>query len=413
MPRVRKSGDGGLYFDKTRNLWIGSIDNGFDENGKRKVARVSSRLQSVARTKLDNLKTEINTHGSPLGNKTVAEWGAFWLDGYKYNKPQTFRTYQSLLKSWVYPAIGRRNVKDVRPSDLRVIYDSMRSKGKSSSSAAKVHTMMSAMFEAAKADKLVATNVVRDIKPPKAAKVARDAFAPNETLALLAAAAGEPSQGLAGVRDASKWFVSLYAGLRQGERLGATVDCVDLRRNQFTVRWNLVEGNYEHGCAGECSAKAPGHCPAKRLLIPEGMEYRLLKGRLLLVPPKSGEPRTFPLLPSLANMLDQHIAALYDRPNPHGLLWPAEDGSPMSGRTDQAEWRALLAAAGIDRPTATTHWARHTAISDMTASGTPDRTIGEVVGHRSPGVTGGYQHTAMLDALEAMNLLQQRRQLES
>jgi len=72
MPRIRKSGDGGLYFDKKRELWIGVVDNGYTAEGKRKQARVTSKSQTIARTKLNKLKQEIDAHGSPLGNRKVA-----------------------------------------------------------------------------------------------------------------------------------------------------------------------------------------------------------------------------------------------------------------------------------------------------------------------------------------------------
>jgi integrase len=406
MPRTRKSGDGGLYFDAKRKLWVGVVDNGLTPEGKRRQRRVTSKSQSVARAKLDSLKSEIAVHGSPLGNRKVAEWGAFWLEGYKYRKPQTYRTYESLLKTWVLPAIGRRNMKDIRASDLRRIYDALRAADKSTSTALKVHTMLSSMFEAARLERIVPANVTKDIRPPKAAKSVRNTFTPDETLRLLRAADGLP--------DGSKWVVSLYAGIRQGERLGATLDSVDVDRGLFTVQWNLVEGNYEHGCEGDCGRKHPGHCPQKRLLIPEGMDCRVLTGRLMLVPPKSGESRTFPLRAELVTMLERHMDRLTLRDNPHGLLWPARDGSsPMTGREDQAEWSALLRAAGVDRPTATTHWARHTAVSDLTAAGVPERVTGEIVGHRSPGITGRYQHVSSRDASDAMEKLGDRRQSQS
>jgi len=405
MPRTRKTGEGGLYYDKNRDLWIASVDIGFDKDGKRKQKRVSSRSQTIARKKLDALKLEIDNHGSPLGNQTVAEWGVSWLDDFKHKKPQTYRTYASLLKTWVNPIIGRKNLKEVRPSDLKRIYDSMRAAGKSTSTSRKVHQMLSGLFESARKDRLVSYNVVKDVTPPSAAKSARNAFTREQTAAIIHASSM--------FRDGTKWAVSLKAGIRQGERLGATVDAVDLRTGLFMVKWSLVEGNYDHGCGGTCSAKAAGHCPQKYLLVPDGMDYRVLKGRLMLVPPKSGEARTFPLTVELYAHLEKHLAQMGDRPNPFGLLWPAEDGSPMTARQDQAEWRALLQVAGIDHPEATTHWARHTAISEMTSSGAADRTIGEIVGHKSPGVTGRYQHTSNLDALEALNRAEGRLQIES
>lgn len=409
MPRTRKSGDGGLYLDAKRGLWIGVVDVGYTPEGKRKQARVTSKSQSVARAKLTKLMSEINAHGSPLSNMTVAEWGASWLSGIESHKPQTFRTYQSILKTWVLPHIGRKNVKDVRPSDLRFIYDTMKAAGKSSSTALKAHNVMSSMFESARLERLVANNVANDLRPPKAAKSTRDTLSPEETARILVAAQSIP--------HGSKWWVSLYAGIRQGERLGATIDSIDFDRSLFTVQWNLVEGNFRHGCGGTCkpgkSGKplAPGYCPDRKLIVPEGMDVRLLQGRYMLVPPKSGEPRTIPLTDKLRHMLEAHADELQSQPNPHGLLWPALDGSPTSARDDQEQWAALLAAAKVKRAGVTTHWARHTAISDMSAAGVSDRVIGEQVGHKSPGVTGRYQHVSSTDALAAQQKLGERRQL--
>lgn len=404
MPRKRKSGDGGLYYDKKRDLWIGVVDIGLTPDGRRKQKRVSSRSQTTARTKLRNLQAEIEATGSPLGSQTVASWGEYWLDGIckPKMKPQPFRTYRSVLNTWVIPAIGRKNLKDVRPSDLRDIYAHMKDEGKSTSTALKAHIVISSMFESARLERLVSTNVAQDIRPPKAVKTTRGTFEPEQTRAILREALH--------ARHGTKWEVSLDAGIRQGERLGATLDSVDLERGLFTVRWNLVEANYDHGCKGTCGRKAAGHCPQKRLVIPEGIDYRVLEGRIMLVPPKSGEARTFPLSARLLERLHSHMLSLTLDPNPHGLLWPAANGSPMTSRADQAEWRALLVAAKVDNPGATTHWARHTAISDMAASAIADRTIGATVGHKSPGVTGNYTHTASADALEAMSKLEARRQ---
>lgn len=400
MPRTRKTGDGGLYFDNIRKLWIGVVDNGFTAEGKRHQVRVTSKSQTIARQKLQKLLSEIAVHGSPLGNQTVAEWGSFWLEGVKTKKPQTYRTYLSILKTWVLPAIGTKNVKDVRPSDLRRIYDTMKAAGKSPSTALKAHNVMSSMFESARLERLVSNNVANDIRAPKAAKSTRDTLTPAETLRILEVAATKAG--------GSKWIVSLYAGIRQGERLGATIDSVDLAKGLFTVQWNLTEGNYEHGCNPRCDRK-PGLCIKKQLIIPEVDRYELLKGRYILVPPKSNEARTFPLPASLVVMLGQHIESLEMQPNPHNLLWPASSGAVVSKKEDQVEWRALLVDAGVDRPEATSHWARHTAISDLTASGVPERVIGEIVGHKSAGVTGKYQHVSSQDAAEGMGKLAERR----
>jgi integrase len=400
MPRSRQSGDGGLYFDKKRKLWIGVVDNGYTPEGKRIQIRRTSKSQSVARQKLEQLKAEIATTGSPLGNQKVAEWGAAWLLTLIVKKPATYRAYKSIFDTWIDPAIGRKFVKDVRPSDLQRIYADMRAADKAGSTVLKAHNVMSGMFEAARLERLTPLNVTKSVRPPKALKSSRDTFTPEETLRLLAAASRTP--------DGSKWAVSLYAGIRQGERLGATVDSVDARRGLFKVQWNLVEAVFEHGCRGTCGRK-PGYCPQREVVIPEGIEVRRLWGRYLLVPPKSGEPRTFPLLPAMVEMLEQHIDGLGGRAEPYGLLWPDMEGNPVAPRDDQEQWKQLLADAKVTREGATTHWARHTAISDLTAAGVPERVTGEIVGHKSPGITGRYQHVSSLDASNAMVKLGERR----
>lgn len=406
-PRTRKSGDGGLYYDKKRDLWIGVFDNGTKPDGSRKQVRVSSRSQTVARQKMDAKKAEIKAnYGEPFSNQTVAEWGEYWLKEIQQPKmkPGPWRSYNSVWKNWILPAIGRMKVKEVRPSDLRRIYDNIARAGKSDATRLKAHVVMSSMFEAARLEGVTGVNVANNIKPPKVIRgdrASRSTFEPDVTMAILQEAMNH--------RHPSKWIVSLYAGIRQGERLGATLDSVDLVRGVFTVQWNLVEGNYEHGCGGTCGKAAAGWCPSKRLIIPQGIVHRILRGRLMLVPPKSGEARHFSIPPTLVDLLERHIAELSLQPNPHGLLWPATDGRPMTSRDDQAEWKALIAAAGVDDKTITSYWARHTAISDLSASGVTDRAIGEMVGHRSPGVTGNYTHLSRQDSIEAMRKLEERR----
>jgi integrase len=257
-PRTRKSGDGGLYYDKKRDLWVGVFDNGTKPDGSRRQVRVTSRSQTEARNKMDAKKAEIKLTGSePFLNRTVAEWGEYWLKEIQQPKmkPGPWRSYNSVWKTWILKPIGKMKVKDVRPSDLRRIYDNINRAGKSDATRLKAHVVMSSMFEAARLEGVTGVNVANNIKPPKVIRgdrAARSTFEPEVTLAILQEALNH--------RHPTKWIVSLYSGIRQGERLGATVDSVDLERGVFTVKWNLVEGNYEHGCGGTCGkAAAPSN----------------------------------------------------------------------------------------------------------------------------------------------------------
>jgi len=234
----------------------------------------------------------------------------------------------------------------------------------------------------------------------------------EDAIKVLATASGRP--------DGTRWWIALLAGVRQGERLGATLDGLDLDQGTLTIQWSLTEARFEHGCGGTCGVQRGGSCPQRRLILADGLEHIQLDGRLCLVRPKSGKPRTIPLHPQLVQALRRYLAATADQPNPHGLIWRNPDGTPITSGQDGAEWRDLLLAAEIitaeqakplreqadgTPPAPTTHWARHTTATILMELGVDARIIGEIVGHATEDITRHYQHVSSAAAREAMNKL--------
>lgn len=268
------------------------------------------------------------------------------------------------------------------------------------------------MFEAARRDGVIGRNVVVDVDAPRAAVSNRGALSTEDALRILASAGARV--------DGTRWWIALLGGVRQGERLGATLDSLDLDRGLFNIQWSLTEAKFAHGCGGSCGVVRGGSCPERRLMMADGLEYRQLDGRLCLVRPKSGRVRTFPLIPQLAQALARYVEVTSDTPNPHGLIWRDTDGSPITSSEDSQAWRDLLFNAGViskeqalplkDRPAGvgdvpTTHWARHTTATVLMELGVDARIIGEVVGHASELITRRYQHVSSGVAREAMEKL--------
>jgi integrase len=424
MPKKRAHGDGGLYFIKSRGLWRGVIDIGFNPNGTRKQKSVYGKTQREARDKLDTLKAELKEHGTPLDKTmTVEAWAKHWLETVcrPTLKPGPLRTYESLIRTWVIPTIGKKRVSLLKPSDLRTVSKTITDAGRSSSTALKVHNILSAMLEAARLDGVTGRNIARDVVAPKAAASTRDELAIDDAFRILQAAKKHV--------DGSRWWFAMLAGMRQGERLGATVDSLNLNRVDpitghpsptFTIQWSLTEARFEHGCGGTCGASRGGSCPKRSLILPDGLDYRQLEGRLCIVRPKSNKPRTFPLVPQLEAMLHEYFVDTEEWPNPHGLIWRNPDGSPISATQDNDAWRALLLEAGVitpaqalppkDRPEGTppaptTHWARHTSVTVLRRLGVDARVIGALVGHASTKTTDIYSHVSEADAVAAMKAI--------
>lgn len=411
MPRKRSSGDGALYQDKKRKLWKGVIDDGYWPDGRRRQRTVTSRTKTGARDKLDALKQEIEDHGAPLDKTTtVAKWANTWLDTVcrPNMKPNGLAAYESVTRTWIIPTIGQKTVASLKPSDIRLVHRAILDKGRSTATAVKAHNILSGMLEAARREKLAPRNVVADVDPPKVKANSRDAIPAEMALRVFATAMSDP--------DGSRWLVSMLYGLRQGERLGMLIESVDFKNEKLGIEWALDEVPFLHGCGEQtdtgwpCGKKRGGSCANRRLKVPDGLDYRQIQGRLCLLPPKSGKPRYPTLLPEVAAILRRQIAATADLPNPHGLVWRHEDGSPYLPAEDQAAWRDLLHRAGAitdaqlipgtDGPT--THWARHTAVTVLMELGVDAKIIGEIVGHVSEKTTRGYQHVSSPAARDAM-----------
>ncbi len=419
MVKKRSPGDGALYYEPGRNLWRGIIDVGFSSDGKRIQKSVRSRTQKGARDKLDALKKEILVHGAPLDKSMpVEQWAEYWLDAVcrPKMKPKPFVTYQSMVRTWIVPNIGRKKVALVKPSDVRSVYLAITSAGRSSSTALKSHIVMSGMFEAARREGKAPRNVVADVDAPKARPVERGALSVPDALKVLSAA----SQMI----DGTRWWVAFLAGLRQGERLGATLDSLNLDRNEFLVQWSLTEATFAHGCAGDipCGKKRGGACPDRVLSMSPEVEYKQLDGRLCLVRPKSGKPRAVPMIPEVSEALRRYLKATEKLPNPHGLIWRNVDGSPITATQDNQAWRELLLAAGViteeqaKEPRAraegtpeppTSHWARHTTVTILASLGVDFQVIGQIVGQVDAETTHRYRHVSSEEAHRAMAQLGQ------
>jgi len=414
MPKKRNHGDGGLYYDKARGLWRGVIDIGFHPDGRRKQKAVTSKSQRTARDKLNAIKKQLAETGTTLDtNMTMNEWADKWLrDVCEPNmKPKALQGYESAVRHWILPILGKRKVASIKPSDVRAITQAVTDAGRAASSARKVHAVFSSMMEAARLDNICARNVVADVKPPSNGDGARGALPTETALRILEVAARRP--------DGTRWWFALLAGMRQGERLGATLDSIDLNLHEFHVQWSLSEVRFRHGCGDTCGKKRAGNCPDRTYMVGANVIFKPLDGRLCIVRPKSGKVRVFPLIDALEIALTRYLEN-DARPNPHGLIWRNDDGSPITPEQDSAEWRSILLEAGVitehqalppkDRPEGTpdiptTHWARHTTVTVLMELGVDARVIGEIVGHASVQTTARYTHVSSQQARIALEAL--------
>lgn len=420
MPKKRSPGDGALYKIRGGKLWRGVVQLGYDADGKRIQKTVTARTQSACRDKLDDLKDQINQYGVPLDKQTtLADWSQTWLTTVAMPNvdPKTFATYKSLTNRWIVPTLGRKKVATLKPSDVRALRAAIMDSGKSTSLARQSHVVLSEMLDAARVERLCRTNVAKDVDRPggrrdkKTVESKRRAFTTEQALAILEAAARMPNA------SGARWWFKMLGGPRQGEILGARLEDLTLGEESgtYAVNWKLEALVRDHGCDPEnpCKYKRGANCPQAVWRVPDDFDKEQLTGAWHFTRPKSRTGRVVPIIPELAEAMRRDLEARKDQPNPYGLIWHHEDGSPIMPDEDSQEWRDLLVSAGVitqeeNRPGGTQltgHCARHTTVTILASLGVDFQLIGEIIGHSAQEVTAMYRHAQESEKLAAMEKL--------
>jgi len=381
-------------------MWVGSVEAGYDAEGKRRQKRVYSKDYRKLVDKLNDVKSELSDGLHLDRTTTVAKWLDYWLPHVHRERirPTTYADYRFTVAN-IDRAIGKKRLIDLTPADVRRMHAQI---GKGSRKAQKAHVILRRALKDAVSEGLVKRNVAEAVDGPPVRKQERIAMAIPDVQKALAYATEHRNH-----MEATRWLLLFLTGLRQGESLGLTWGRVDLERAAMDISWQLQQLKRVHGCgdkAGDgwpCGRKQ--RCPTPTWDMPIKFEYVPLHDSLVLTRPKSqaGQrwvPIIEPLRLALAELKAADVGA-----NPHNLVFHRADGSPVPPRDDYAAWKKLLDDAGL--PDVPLHTTRHTAATVLRAAGADEQTRMEILGHNSPEVTRIYAHadqarnSTMMDAL--------------
>ena len=166
MAKRRAKGDGAIYFDEKRGLYVGQIGLGFDENGKRKRKTVYGNTKTEVRMKLKNIEFQIHT-GTFLDKSDVTIYHlAKQMADDKLNqneiKPASyFRTLETLKQ---LSPIYNTSLQSANETQLRsFLNDKLHY---SQSTINKCYELLSRIFKEAIRRKLISDNPMEFIKKP-------------------------------------------------------------------------------------------------------------------------------------------------------------------------------------------------------------------------------------------------------
>jgi integrase len=390
--RRRQYGTGSIYQRASDGRWFGALEAGYTKSGTRHRPTVSAKTESEVKAKLKAKARALSRGDEGTSRVTVKAWAETWLDmTVRKVRPNTHTTDLAAVP-WIIETIGHRRIDHLTPGDVRAVSTALREAGRSSSTQLRYHGVLIRMLKAAGAEGLPVPPLVLRIVGPKPAANDRQSMATVEALAVLKAAADLP--------HGSRWLCALLLGPRPAEALGLEWDAI--YDGSLHISWQLQPLPY-----------ADKHDRSQGFRIPDGYEVRRLAGQMHLVRPKSGAgERVVPLLPVMADALEAWRAL--GPPSPHGLVWPALDGSPASEDDDREEWYGLQGAVNVGHPAGRyyyAHEARHTTATLLMEMKVPESVRIAIVGHSSVRSTKAYEHVTEAEMRRALEQVATRLQL--
>ncbi|MFF2512742.1 tyrosine recombinase XerC [Streptomyces sp. NPDC058086] len=352
--RARRAGHGEdtIYWDPAKNRFVGAVSLGHAPNGKRRRPKVYGKTKTEVRTKIRDLKKEMQTGVKSPANYTVAEAVNDWLErGLKGRDDQTVSKNRTLANKHLIPLIGKAKLKDLSADDVDDWLDDRAEWLATRSLRDLLAVLRRSIQHAQRRDKAV-RNVALLVTVPEG-RPGRQSKALNleQAKAVLAAARGS--------RLYAYLVVSLLSGVRTEEARPLT--------------WDHVYLSPQEG--------VPPHVAVWRSVRKHG-ETKTRKSR-----------RTIALPKQVVEVLEEHLrwqkqerASKGMEWSPAGRVFTTRSGEPLDAANVRRDFKAIVKKAGLE-PEWTPRELRHSFVSLLSDHGIPLERIALLVGHSSQATT--------------------------
>jgi integrase len=337
MPRRRSRGEGSIRFRKDKNLWVAQFTYA---PGKKKTKY--GKTQAEVRKWLEEQKRLANEGMLVIDSKiTFGDFLKRWYDEVaRHNlRDSTLMVHETMMRRHILPALGEIKLAKLATIHIQSLCSKKLDEGLSVRTVKYVRTIVHQALAQALKWGLVARNVATAVELPSGRK--------HKVEALTKAQVSQLLKALEGDRLYAYYVLVISTGLRRGEALALTVDCLDL--DQGVVR---VE-------------KTLSSIVGKGLVVGE---------------PKSERSRRKVALPDFTRkVLAEHLA---NRQVDSAYVFCTSKGTPFGPRNIMRHFKTVLARAGLPQ-NIRIHDLRHTFVSYQLAAGTPASDVQKIVGHAS------------------------------
>lgn len=331
------------------------------------------------RRKIMLLRTSADTGCLPEPTKmTVEEWLLAWLDTYCMVKNSSRTKYESVMQNHIIPAIGKIQLQKLTAQHVQRMYNQKLREGKAVKTVKDIHGILHKPLEKAVQLGYLQRNVCDACDLPKTEKKEMRPIIDSEIPQFL--------QAIKGARYEALFYVAMFTGMRQGELLGLTWDCINFERGTIRLYQQL--------------------CPIKK----KGEQY--VFGSL-----KNGQARTIEPAAAVMEVLrkvkeqqlewQQQCGDIWD--NPQGLVFTNEIGGHLCHFTVLKHLKKAVEAIGLKE--VRFHDLRHTFAVLSLENGADMKTVSATMGHATVAFTmDKYGHVS--NAMRTENARKMQRFIE-
>lgn len=224
---------------KSYTFWEARYTEGYDPGTGKQIQRsISGKTQKevVQKLKAATAAIDAGTYTAP-SKMTVGEWLTIWQAEYLTGvRPRTVEAYNCQIRNHIIPALGAIKLEVLVPHTIQSFYNSLSQpredqSGLSPKSIKNIHGILHRALQQAVMVGYIRSNPADACTLPR---VERKELKPldEEDIAQF-------MEAIKGHRYEIVFLVTLFSGMREGEVLGLTWDCVNFTNGTITVNKQL------------------------------------------------------------------------------------------------------------------------------------------------------------------------------
>ena len=233
---------GGTIRKRSDGRWEGRYSIGLDpQTGKQIQKSVYGATQKEVRQKLTKITNDLDEdiYLEPCRMK-LGVWLDTWLKDYTGNvKPKTYSAYEGHVRVHIKPYLGNVSLNKLTPHMVQQMYNLLlNEKGLAPKTVKNIHGVFHRAMDQAMKLGYLRLNPLNAVILPRVEKPQIEIIEDEKMKIFLDAIKGDPFEIIL--------FVTVFTGLRQGEVLGLTWDCVNFENGTLLINKQHNRSQMDH-----------------------------------------------------------------------------------------------------------------------------------------------------------------------